>query len=369
MADNLVDNQTPLCTQANADNDTPEKPSPGVISYYGATASSVMEGNEQHATGGIIINAHSHTGFQSFIDVRANVIDGEYMWGNACSGGGIVTPLTAPSNIEATVASYGTSIDHNIISQSDGIWGGAIDYAQTGTMGTTAGSWRISDSNLVFKNTISEHGTAAVANSTYCGGSAYGSYTYSGRIGVNLIGHDSDSGFYHLPWRTVLYGNSCDVTTTDSSPAVPMDDNGTGTQRYCPSGAVAGSCECAGVATADVGIAASATAPSVTNGAAVTYNVTVTNNGASTATKLKIILEPRTGIQFTSSSLGASCTLQSNANDCALANLPSGQSVNATFTATAEEAGNWPVNFTVTHAEADSNPANDSAAVTVTVTP
>ncbi len=365
MVDNYVDNRTPLCTQANADNNTPAKPSPGVISYYGSTVASVMEGNEQHATGGIILNSQGHTAFQTFLDVRANIIDGEYNWNDACSGGGIITPLTSPSSFAAVLGSFGTSIDHNVITQSDAIWGGGIVYAQTGTEGNAAGPWRIGDSNLLFHNSITGHGTSAVASAALCGGDQYGGYAYSGRKGIAVM-HDGSSP---LAWRTVMYGNSCDIETTDSSPASPLYDLGTGTQRYCPSGAAASSCECAGVATTDVGITASTSSATVVNGATVTFSVKVTNSATATATRLRLILEPSAGIQFIRSSLGANCDLNANGDVCTSSDLAAGQSATATFTANAVASGTWPLNFTITHAEADNNPLNDSAALIEAVAP
>jgi hypothetical protein len=365
MVDNYVDNGVPVCTQANIDNNTPEKPTPGVISYYGSAAASVMDGNEQHETGGIVLHAQGHTSFQTFLDVRGNVIDGEYKWDDACSGGGIVTSLTSPSSYAAVIGTFGTSIDHNVISQSDGIWGGGIVYAQTGVEGNAAGPWRVGDSSLLFHNTITGHGSSAIADDVLCGGDKYEDYAYSGRKGIALM----HQGSLPLAWRTVMYGNRCDIVTTDSSSAYPLYDLGTGTQRYCPSGVVAGSCECEGAVSIDVKSAASASSTRIANGGSIHFNVAVTNSGTVTATRLRIILERSTGIQFVSSSLGTNCNLDSNGDVCSLPDLPVGQTATATFTAVATAPGNWPVNFTVTHAEPDTDLLNDSTSITETVTP
>ena len=50
-------------------------------------------------------------------------------------------------------------------------------------------------------------------------------------------------------WRATLYANSC------SNVDIPTSDFGLGTTRYCPS-SQSGSCECSGVATVDVAVAA-----------------------------------------------------------------------------------------------------------------
>jgi uncharacterized repeat protein (TIGR01451 family) len=178
-----------------------------------------------------------------------------------------------------------------------------------------------------------------------------------------------NQGSLPLAWRTVMYGNGCDIVTTDSSPAYPLYDFGTGTQRYCPSGAVTGSCECEGAVSTDVKSTASAVSTSVANGDSIHFDVTVTNSGAVAATRLRIILERSAGIQFVSSSLGADCDLDTNGDVCSLPDLPPGQTATATFIAVATAPGSWPVNFTVTHAEPDNDPMNDGTFITETVSP
>jgi hypothetical protein len=54
-------------------------------------------------------------------------------------------------------------------------------------------------------------------------------------------------------------------------------------------------------------------------------------------------------------------------NICMLGSLPAGASATITAVAALPVSGTWPVTFTVTHHEIDTNPANNDTVVTTTV--
>src|SRR5205807_1557161 len=95
IVDNFVDQRQPLCTKANLN-----QPSGGKIQFYTQTADSVIEGNRQYDTSGITLgityvvqdsqlNTGAGVNLESAIEIRGNLINGEYDWASDCSWGGI----------------------------------------------------------------------------------------------------------------------------------------------------------------------------------------------------------------------------------------------------------------------------------------
>jgi hypothetical protein len=81
-----------------------------------------------------------------------------------------------------------------------------------------------------------------------------------------------------------------------------------------------------------------------------------------------LTLEPSAGVQIVAGSLSASQGLcDASVNVCMLGALPAGHSAAVEVSATITEPGSWPLAFSVTHHDADSNAANDSATVVETV--
>ena len=376
---NYIDQRTPLCTKANA------RDHGGTLSWYASTADSAMEGNAQYGTSGILIN---HTfqpqqpgttpvgpgGFvlQSYNEIRNNVVSGAYDWtaagreagiqlrfgatGGYCSGS--TCPAPAPQN-----TGFGVSIAGNTVSQSSARDADGSVHPPTGAISLSPGwttgyidplgvaMWELDDDTLIFGNTLQD-----ISNTV--AGSA-------GGLPLVGIGVDVAQGSTLNPpinWRATLYHNSC--VNVDK----PLADFGLSTRRYCPSGND-GSCECATAVSDDVAVTATGSPGTVTAGSNVSYTVTVTNTDpAQTASDVTLALKPSAGMQITGTTFASSQgTCDPAVKICMLGSLPSGASAAVTVTAVALISGAWPVTFTVTHQENDTNPANDGSVVTTVV--
>ena len=148
----------------------------------------------------------------------------------------------------------------------------------------------------------------------------------------------------------------------------PLSDFGLSTTRYCPGGND-GSCECAGAVNDDVGVTASGVPGTVSAGGSVTYTVTVTNNDPTvTASDVTVAITPSAGVQISGGSYTPSQgTCDSAVKICMLGSIPAGTSATITVVGALGASGTWPVTFTVTHHEIDTNPSNNDTAVTTTV--
>jgi hypothetical protein len=246
IVDNLVDQRQPLCTKGN-----PNGPTGGKIQFYGQTADSVIEGNRQYDTSGINLgigysvqdsqyNSGAGTSLFSFVDIRANLVNGEYDWPSDCSWGGIqVTDAASPTaGFPPPVEGYGISISHNAITQADGLHGGAIDLTRGWYAGPPPSTWNLEGNTLVFANTIS--GVTGPPAQTVSGPLSYATSAYKACTSDNVarVGiHALDATM----WHTVLFSNSCNNDAAD------LIDGGTASRRVCASIAV-NSCECSSYA-------------------------------------------------------------------------------------------------------------------------
>ena len=135
----------------------------------------------------------------AFLDIRANVIRGEYDWVDARSSSGIFgsqAAAPAPNSPPPTVG-YGISIAHNTIAHAKTNVGGAIVIAPTWWQGPPPGNWPLTESLLIFKNNLLELCNSA---NRHCGG-----YESHRQVGINLARSTSIA-------NAVLYGNRCDAT-------------------------------------------------------------------------------------------------------------------------------------------------------------
>jgi uncharacterized repeat protein (TIGR01451 family) len=354
--DNMIDQRTPLCLKSN-----PTRKAGGIIALYGSTTDSVVEGNSQYDTSGILL-AHqfkladaavgvSFPGafVQSFNEVRGNLISGTYddqdrtpqaEYGIAVTFA--VTPDTAPP----PTVSYGLAISHNIVERSAGPRG-AISFNQGWYTGPKSrvfqGStpWKIADATLLFRNTLTDNGQHG-----------------ANRVG---IGVSADNSSTPIEWHSALYGNVCHLALP--RPFLGLVDQGTQSVRYCPS-AQADSCNCLGPPT-DLGVVNEKAPPSATVGSTVTYALAVTNNGRESATGATLSATAPAGLTIDSmSGAGIACDAVDPAVDlCRLGNIDSGASVHVEVTATIRAPGPMTAIFTVAHKEADTNVNNDSVSV------
>jgi uncharacterized repeat protein (TIGR01451 family) len=371
---NYIDQRTPLCTQANA------RVSGGTISWYASTADSAIEGNEQYATTGVMLQ-HVYlsnvnpvgVSLQSFNEIRNNLIDGAYGWSSLRSDlGGIQLGYGAYYCGASSCASrippvlgFGVSVARNTIIQADGKDGddGAQNYPPIGAIGLGASwstgpidsaglnEWPLGDTTLVFQNKLQNISETAS-----------GSIPGVPHIGIGVDNSQGSSGYpptSAVSWRTAMYANTC------SNVDVPVSDLGIGSVRYCPAGSAA-TCECGGIATVDVGVSATGSSGPVSAGTSVTYTVTITNNStASAASKVSLFIQPSAGIQISGATFAPSQgSCDSSVSICSLGSLPAGSTATVSVTTILPTCGSWPATFSVTHGDADPVPQNDSAVVT-----
>lgn len=230
---NVIDQRIPLCQKSNLNG-----PSGGGIVYWAPTADSVIAGNEQHDTSGIMFGsgynypaadcrdcANSAT-FHTGLEIRNNLVDGEYDWDSDCSQSGISGTLSispTPQSLPPLVG-IGITIAQNRIAHSDGFRGGAIDFAATWFLGPPPGKWPLLQSVIIQHNIISDIDGAPPR--------AACRYNQDNRSAFRLDGVDNLR-------NTVFYANRCERI------GKILIDGGKDTVRLCR-GQAEGSCECAG---------------------------------------------------------------------------------------------------------------------------
>lgn len=230
VVNNHVDNRRPLCQKSNR-----SRRAAGTIGVWGTSADTVIAGNHQYDSDGIAVEQVYSTAehpcadctmtgyFNFFLDIRNNVIDGEYDWTSDCSHSGIQIGVAATpwEGRPPPTVGFGVSVSHNDIRHADAENGGAIAQSNIWWVGPEPHRWPLSDGMLIHHNSISDiDGARALAQ---CGKS-------QARVGVAF----PDAA---IAWRTVLYANSCKNVST------PIGDGGIDTVSVCPS-AVHDSCEC-----------------------------------------------------------------------------------------------------------------------------
>jgi hypothetical protein len=228
--ENEVDNRKPKCKKSNR-----SRHDAGAISMWAQSADSVIAGNRQYDSDGIfvqqnyIVPEHPCTDctmailFQSFLEIRGNLVDGEYDWDNDCSASGIALGVAAAPWGDAAppTVGFGVSISRNTIRHADGQYSGAIAQLGTWHTGPPPHRWALSQNVIIHHNSIADIAGARAA--PVCGKS-------QPRIGITFPEDD-------IAWNTVLYANSCQNVST------PIGRGGVHTARICPSSAP-DSCEC-----------------------------------------------------------------------------------------------------------------------------
>jgi hypothetical protein len=232
---NRIDHRRPLCQKSNR---SAEKG--GGITLWAQTADAAVEGNRQYDSDGILFlqsysaadaqqpEFASWTFFQSFLEIRNNLVDGEYDWDADCSSSGIQAAFSAaptPASPPPTM-SYGVSIARNTVIHADSVHGGAIAIPLAWYEGPSPHDWPLVDSILIHHNRIED--IAGAAPRRHCAAGAA-----ERRIGISL-GHP-------MVWRTALYANSC------NNVSVNLEDQASQTSRLCPAASWQ-ACECAGSA-------------------------------------------------------------------------------------------------------------------------
>lgn len=227
---NYIDNRQPLCQKSNR-----SRHAAGGITIWAQTADSVIAGNHQYDSDGILVQQNyiipehacpdctMQSFFQSQLDIHSNLVDGEYDWGMDCSASGIMLGVAAApwGRAAPPTVGFGVSISHNTVRHADGLLGGAIGQIDSWTAGPDPHRWPLSESVIIQHNSIVDvPGPRAFP---ICGKS-------HARMGIVFPEHE-------IAWHTVLYGNSCENV------AQPLGSGGVDTVKLCPS-SVADSCEC-----------------------------------------------------------------------------------------------------------------------------
>jgi hypothetical protein len=229
--DNVVDDKKPPCQKSNR-----SRHDAGGIVLWAQSADSVIEGNRQYDTDGILVQQnyivaeHSCADctmasfFQSFLEIRGNTIDGEYDWNTDCSASGIAAGIAAApwGNAPPPTVGYGVSISHNTIRHADAARGGAIALMDSWSSGPEPHRWPLSDNMLIYHNSVRDiDGARALP---ICDSS------YHPRSGISFPKPET-------AWHTVLYGNSC------AKVSLPISGSGVDTVHVCSSFSP-DSCEC-----------------------------------------------------------------------------------------------------------------------------
>lgn len=228
---NHIDQRTPECRKTNR-----TRPKGGVITVWAQSTDSVIDGNQQFDTDGILFQqayvardpscptCDASDSMPAFLEIRNNLIDGEYDWGSACSLSGIMgsygaspTPDSPPPPL-----SFAVSISHNRIHHADGLYGGAINIGATWYEGPAGYAKALVAGVAIDHNEITQISGGAPLIACH--------YDQKSRVGIHLRGHAHQDS-------TVLYMNICkDVSK-------PLFNEAAHTLRICDRSPTA-SCEC-----------------------------------------------------------------------------------------------------------------------------
>ncbi len=228
---NTVTQASPPCRKSNR-----TYPKGGVIGFWTPAADSAIAGNRQYDTDGIVFlqNYGAHTvscpkcvggaALSMALEIRDNLIDGEYDWSSDCSWSGIRGYFLATPTPESPppILGFGDVIAHNVIAHADGPRGGAIEIAHAGASGPPPGNSPMVQNLLIFQNLIRDVTGPPPRPDCRRG--------QSERTGIRLEGPGNVRD-------TVLQGNRCEHVGRF------LEDAGVKTLRLCQ-GHAPDSCEC-----------------------------------------------------------------------------------------------------------------------------
>jgi hypothetical protein len=231
---NDIEHRSPPCRKSNLTG-----PHGGALVIWAPSADSVIESNRQRDSNGILFAqgyslraascsfCRNSSLFQTALEIRNNVIDGEYDWSSDCGVSGIMASIGASPTPESTppIVGFGISIAGNTISRADGLRGGAIDIAMTSQPGPAPGTWPLMQNLLIFHNQLRDIEGPPPRSNCHNG--------QRGRVGIRLEGNDNvrDSVIYANEYThvdTIMNGSgkntaliSADRSGNSPGPASP----------------------------------------------------------------------------------------------------------------------------------------------------
>lgn len=232
---NSIDHRRPPCEKSNR---TAVKG--GAIVLWAQNADSVVAGNRQYDTDGILFHSlytervagsacnecARGTFHVTFVAIRDNTIAGEYAADDACSSSGIIGSVAAGPDAAPMTVGFGVSISHNVLSGTDARHGGAITFTSGWYAGPPPNRWPLVAGTLIHHNRIDGlSGRPALR----CG---------TDRTERRTAIHLADAA---LVTGSVLYANTCPDAVRRYTEGQALR-----TVRYCPGTAAATGCACAG---------------------------------------------------------------------------------------------------------------------------
>ena len=218
---NNIEHGSPPCRKSNRTG-----PNGGAIVIWSSSADVVLEANHQHDANGIVFTHNysqatascphcpNSTLYQTALEIRGNVVDGEYDWSIDCGQGGIWGAFSASPAPEAPppVLGFGISISHNVVASADGLRGGAINFPMFSTPGPAPGDWPLIENLLLFHNELRDISGPPPRPKCFLG--------QLRRTGVRFEGKDNVRD-------AVFYSNRCERVDTF------LLDGGKDTKRIC----------------------------------------------------------------------------------------------------------------------------------------
>jgi hypothetical protein len=237
LVGNHVDHRTPLCRKSNR-----SRSAGGEISIWAQLADSVVAGNEQYDTDGIVFDENYRPGepppcgacgaetfYDSAFTIRDNLIEGRYDSASDCLPSGITGWLSAaPTGADPPTLGFGVDIAHNRLVGADNSTGAAIAMSHGWFDGPPPQRWPIMDSLLIQHNVV--RGIEGPARA------GPGCKAPGPRRGIALPAAQ-------LAWNTVLYANACPQVQQ------PMGPPTSRSVAVCPD-STPDSCECRSSSTA-----------------------------------------------------------------------------------------------------------------------
>lgn len=227
---NRIEHRRPPCLKTNR-----TRSAGGAISIWAQSAESVVDGNVQYGTDGITYNqsyrppehpcagCSAETFFQSFLQIRNNLVDGTYDPASDCNASGILASMSAApwGSTSPPTLGYGVLIAHNRLVHADNTTGGAIALEQTWYAGPAPHLWPLATATLIDHNDVVDVDSPLPTRRCNSG---------HPRIGIGFPA----AAITHA---TVLYANSC------ARVPLPLKTGGGDSTRVCPTTGAA-SCEC-----------------------------------------------------------------------------------------------------------------------------